>query len=121
MKVFFSLRIKHFASQFGFRTSFSFLFRGLGRPPCRVPTGSILVFFSFFFSLPPPASRDFSVISQPTLMKFGMLIVLDEANRLNIFFKSIGPGVGTGRGPKVLLCFIIGKTLYTVRRDKNFT
>ena len=37
------------------------------------------------------------------------------------FFKSIGPGVGTGRGPKVLLCFIIGKTLYTVRRDKNFT
>ena len=37
------------------------------------------------------------------------------------FFKSIGPGVGTGRGPKVLLCFIIGKTLYTLRRDKNFT
>ena len=27
----------------------------------------------------------------------------------------------TRRGPKVLLCFIIGKTLYTVRRDKNFT
>ena len=37
------------------------------------------------------------------------------------FFKSIRLGVGTGRGPKVLLCFIIGKTLYTVRRDKNFT
>ena len=37
------------------------------------------------------------------------------------YFKSIRPGVGTGRGPKVLLCFIIGKTLYTVRRDKNFT
>ena len=36
-------------------------------------------------------------------------------------FKSIEPGFGTGRGPKVLLCFIIGKTLYTVRRDKNFT
>ena len=36
-------------------------------------------------------------------------------------FKSIGPGVRTGRGPKVLLCFIIGKTIYTVRRDKNFT
>ena len=36
-------------------------------------------------------------------------------------FKSIGPGVWTGRGSKVLLCFIIGKTLYTVRRDKNFT
>ena len=43
-------------------------------------------------------------------MKFGMLIVLDETKRLNII--SIGPGVGTGRGPKVLLCFIIGKTLY---------
>ena len=54
-------------------------------------------------------------------MKFGMLIVLDETNRLNIFFKSIGPGVGIRRGPKFLLCFIIGKTLYTVRRDKNFT
>ena len=37
------------------------------------------------------------------------------------FFKSIGPRVGIKRGPKVLLCFIIGKTLYTVRRDKNFT
>ena len=37
------------------------------------------------------------------------------------FFKSIGLGVGTGRGPKILLCFIIGKTLYSVRRDKNFT
>ena len=34
----FSLITKpHFASQFGFRTFFSFLFRGLGRPPCRVP------------------------------------------------------------------------------------
>ena len=74
-----------------------------------------------YFSLPPRACRDFSVISQPISMKFGMLIVLDETNRLNIFFKSIGPGVGTGRGPIVLLCFIIGKTLYTVSRDKNFT
>ena len=37
------------------------------------------------------------------------------------FFKSIGPGVRLWRGPKVLLCFMIGKTLYTVRRDKNFT
>ena len=37
------------------------------------------------------------------------------------YFKSIGPRVGTGRGPKILLCLIIGKTLYTVRRDKNFT
>ena len=43
----------------------------------------------------------------------------DEEPKYN--FKSIGPGVWTGRGPKVLLCFIIGKTLYTVRRDKNFT
>ena len=36
-------------------------------------------------------------------------------------FSPIQLGVGTGRGPKVLLCFIIGKTLYSVRRDKNFT
>ena len=40
---------------------------------------------------------------------------------LDADFKSIGQGVGIRRGPKVLLCFIIGKTLYTVRRDKNFT
>ena len=43
----------------------------------------------------------------------------DEVPEYN--FKSIGPGVGTRLGSKVLLCFIIGKTLYTVRRDKNFT
>ena len=35
-------------------------------------------------------------------------------------FKSIGPEVGIRLGPRVLLGFIIGKTLYTVRRDKNF-
>ena len=47
----------------------------------------LLLFFFLlsYFSLPPPASRDFSVISQPISMKFGMLIVLDETNRLNIF------------------------------------
>ena len=55
----------------------------------------------FYFSLQPPACCDFSIISQPISMKFGMLIVLDETNRLNIFFKSVGPGVGIGRGPKV--------------------
>ena len=33
---------------------------------------------------------------------------------------SIEPRVRIRRGPKVLLCFIIGKTLYTVRRNKNF-
>ena len=44
-----------------------------------------LFFILFYFSLQPPASLDFSVISQPISMKFGMLIVLDETNRLNIF------------------------------------
>ena len=39
----------------------------------------------FYFSLQPPACCDFSIISQPISMKFGMLIVLDETNRLNIF------------------------------------
>ena len=84
---------------------------------------SSLVFFFFFliFLYRLPACRDFSIISQPISEKFGLLIVLDETNRLNIFFKSMGPGVGIRRGPNVLLCFIIGKTLYTVRRDKNFT
>ena len=36
MKVF-SLITKHFASKFGFRTFVSFLFRGFGRPPCKIP------------------------------------------------------------------------------------
>ena len=47
----------------------------------------LLLFFFLlsYFSLPPPASRDFSVIYQPISMKFGMLIVLDETSRLNIF------------------------------------
>ena len=51
-------------------------------------------------------------------MKFCMFIVLDETKSQNIIFKSIGQGVGMRRGPKDLLCFIIGKTLYmyTVRR-----
>ena len=34
-----------------------------------------------YFSLPPPASLDFSLISQPISMKFGMSIVLDETKR----------------------------------------
>ena len=38
-----------------------------------------------------------------------------------MIFSLIQLRVGTGRGPEVLLCFIIGKTLYSVRRDKNFT
>ena len=78
----------------------------------------VFLIFLFYFSLQQIFSNGFSVISHPISMTFGMLIALDETNRLN---KSIGPGVGTRRGTKVLLCFIIGKTLYTVRRDKNFT
>ena len=42
----------------------------------------IIIFFLLsYFSLPPPASLDFSIISQPISMKFGMLIVLDETKR----------------------------------------
>ena len=60
---------------------------------CRQSRKTFLFLFCFllfffllsYFSLPPPASRDFSVISQPISMKFGMLIVLDVTNRLNIF------------------------------------
>ena len=81
----------------------------------------MFLIFLFYFSLQQIFSNDFSVISQPISIKFGRLIVLDETKEPEYNFKSIEPGVGTGRGPKVLLCFIIGKTLYTVRRDKNFT
>ena len=35
-------------------------------------------------------------------MKFGMFIVFDETNILNIFFKSIGPEVGIRHGPNIL-------------------
>ena len=38
-----------------------------------------------------------------------------------MIFSPIQFGVGTGRDPKVLLCFIIGITLYSVRRDKIFS
>ena len=103
---------------------FTFLLRSadkVGRPFCFLFCFLLFFFFFLIFLYRSPASRDFSVISQPISMKFGMLIVLDETNRLNIFFKSIRLGVGIRRGPKILLCFIIGKTLYTVRRDKNFT
>ena len=78
----------------------------------------LLFFLSFFlsyFSLQQIFSNGFSVISQPISIKFGM------RRTGRIFFKSIEPGVGIRRGLKVLLCFIKGKTLYTVRRDKNFT
>ena len=47
---------------------------------------SSLVFIILsYFSLQQILSNDFSVIYQPISMKFGMLIVLDETNRLNIF------------------------------------
>ena len=80
----------------------------------------IIFFILSFFSLPPSACLDFSLISQPISMKFGMLIVLDERKRCLKF------QVNRTRGRDMawsqsLLCFIIGKTLYTVRRDKNFT
>ena len=41
----------------------------------------VLFFLLSYFSLPPSASLDFSLISQPISMKFGMLIVLDETKR----------------------------------------
>ena len=60
---------------------------------CLTKSADLSVFVSFFFyffllsyfSLPPPASLDFSVISQPISMKFGMLIVLDNTKSQNIF------------------------------------
>ena len=73
-----------------------------------------------YFSLPPPASLDFSLISQSISMKFGMVIVRDETNRCLKF--QVNRTRGRDRAwSQSLLCFIIGKTLYTVRRDKNFT
>ena len=41
----------------------------------------VLFFLLSYFSLPPHASLDFSLISQPISMKFGMVVVRDEAKR----------------------------------------
>ena len=81
----------------------------------------IIIFFILsYFSLPPPASLDFSFISQPISMKFGMTIVRDVTKRCLKF--QVNRTRGRDRAwSQSLLCFIIGKTLYTVRRDKNFT
>ena len=91
---------------------------------CQTQSADLSVFVLFFllsyFSLPPSASLDFSLISQPISMKFGMLIVLDETKRCLKF--QVNRTRGRDRAwSQSLLCFIIGKTLYTVRRDKNFT
>ena len=95
------------------------IFKGLPTTSEYLSVFVVFLIFLFYFSLQQIFSNDFSVISQPISIKFGRIIVLDKTKSLNIIIK--GPGVGTGRGPKVLLCFIIGKTLYAVRRDKNFT
>ena len=91
---------------------------------CQTQSADLSVFVLFFllsyFSLPPSASLDFSLISQPISMKFGMLIVLDETKRCLKF--QVNRTRGRDRAwSQNLLCFIIGITLYTVRRDKNFT
>ena len=41
----------------------------------------VLFFLLSYFSLPPHASLDFSLISQPISIKFGMVVVRDEAKR----------------------------------------
>ena len=64
------------------------------------PTPQFYMFYFiillFYFSLQLPASPHFSVISQPISLKFGMLIVLDETNRLNIFASQWDQGSGQG-------------------------
>ena len=58
-----------------------------------------LLFFLSYFSLQQIFSNDFSVISQPISMKFGMFIVLDETKSLNII-SSQDQGSGQGVVPK---------------------
>ena len=93
----------------------------VGRPFCFCSVFSFFYYYSFlFFSTATCVSRflrDFST----NLHEIWQVDSPWWDEQTEYFFKSIGPGVGIRRGPKVLLCFIIGKTLYTVRRDKNFT
>ena len=75
----------------------------------------------FYFSLPPTCVSRFLPYFSTNLAEIWHVDSPWWDEQTEYFCKSIGPGVGTRRGPKVLLCFIIGKTLYTVRRDKKFT
>ena len=93
----------------------------VGRPFCFCSVSYYYFFSSFLFF--------FTATCEPRFLRH-FSTDLDDiwhvdspwwGEQTEYFFKSIGPGVGIRRGPKVLLCFIIGKTLYTVRRDKNFT
>ena len=97
---------------------------------CRQRQKTFLFLFSFFFLLFFLSFLFFSTAEflQRCLRYFSTNLYeirhvyspwWDEEPEYN--FKSIGPGIGTRRGPKVLLCSIIGKTLYTKRRDNNFT
>ena len=63
----------------------------------------LLFFLSFFlsyFSLQQIFSNDFSVISQPISMKFGMFIVLDETKSQNLILSQWDQGSGQGVVPK---------------------
>ena len=100
------------------RKTFLFLFCFLllrpadkvGRPFCFCSV-SYYFFILSFFSLPPSASLDFSLITQPISMKFGMLIVLDATKRCLKF--QVNRTRGRDRAcSQSLLCFIIGNTLY---------
>ena len=62
----------------------------------------------------------FSFFSELISMTFGMFIVLDKMNRC-LKFQVNRTRCRDKCGTKILVCFIIGKTRYTVRRDKNFT
>ena len=75
----------------------------------------------FYFSLPPTCVSRFLPYFSTNLAEIWHVDSPWWDEQTEYFCKSIGPGVGTRRGPKVLLCFIIGKTLCTVRRDKKFT
>ena len=111
------------------RKTFLFLFCFLllrsadkvGRPFCFCSVSYYYFFSSFLFF--------FTATCEPRFLRH-FSTNLDEIwhvdspwwdEQTEYFFKSIGLGVGIRHSPKVLLCFIIGKTLYTVRRDKNFT
>ena len=117
-------KVSFFFFFFFFSTIFHFSLRSadkVGRPFCFCSVSYYYFFSSFLFF--------FTAICEPRFLhhfstNFDEIWHVDSPwwdEQTEYFFKSIGPGVGIRRGPKVLLCFIIGKTLYTVRRDKNFT
>ena len=89
---------------------FFFLLRSadkVGRPFCFCSVFSFFFIILFYFSLPPTCVSRFLRYFLTNLDEIWHVDSPWWDEQTEYFYKSIGPGVGIRRGPKVLLCFII--------------